>query len=40
MKPEIDAEFIELLSKLTPEQIQIIKEKIRELLKLQRNTNY
>lgn len=37
MKPEIDAEFIELLSKLTPEQIQIIKEKILELLKLQEN---
>lgn len=37
MKPEIDAEFIELLSKLTPEQIELCKEKARELLKEQEN---
>lgn len=37
MKPEADKEFLELISRLTPEQKQQLAEKIRELLELQEN---
>ena len=37
MKPEADKEFLELVSRLTPEQRDLLKRKIRELLELQEN---
>ena len=37
MKPEADKEFLELISRLSDAQRDLLKRKIRELLELQEN---
>ena len=37
MKTEVDKEFLELVSRLTPEQRDLLKRKILEILELQEN---